>query len=79
MNEGTKTSSKNLENENSGAEESSSVVESMSALGSEMMKRLPFQHILDQDIAQLLGSDFLDSDSMYQCYPPPPHPTHARK
>ncbi|KAK3844454.1 MAG: hypothetical protein J3R72DRAFT_70805 [Linnemannia gamsii] len=40
-----------------------SVFESMSALGSEMMKHIPYQHLLDQDIAQLLGSDFLDSDT----------------
>ncbi|KAF9130912.1 hypothetical protein BGW39_002502 [Mortierella sp. 14UC] len=40
-----------------------SVFESMSALGSEMMKHIPYQHLLDQDIAQLLGSDFLDSDN----------------
>ncbi|KAF9151744.1 hypothetical protein BG015_006264 [Linnemannia schmuckeri] len=39
-----------------------SVLESMSALGGEVMKRIPYQDILDQDIAQLLGSDFLDSD-----------------
>ncbi|KAF9905613.1 hypothetical protein EC991_001513 [Linnemannia zychae] len=40
-----------------------SVFESMSALGGEMMKHIPYQHLLDQDIAQLLGSDFLDSDN----------------
>ncbi|KAG0374223.1 hypothetical protein BGX24_010666 [Mortierella sp. AD032] len=40
-----------------------SVFESMSTLGSEMMKHIPYQHLLDQDIAQLLGSDFLDSDN----------------
>lgn len=64
MNVGTKTNSKNLKNKNGSVVESSSVLDSMSALGSEMMKRIPYQHILDQDIAQLLGSDFLDSDSM---------------
>lgn len=42
-----------------------SVFESMSTLGNEMIKRIPYQHILDQDIAQILGSDFLDSDSKY--------------
>ncbi|KAG0285676.1 hypothetical protein BGZ96_010113 [Linnemannia gamsii] len=66
----TKTSLKNSENENGSVVGSSSVLDSMSALGSEMsalgsemMKRIPYQHILDQDIAQLLGSDFLDSDN----------------
>ncbi|KAF9538540.1 hypothetical protein EC957_006462 [Mortierella hygrophila] len=55
--DGTKTNTENPEKDAVG-----SVFESMSALGSEMMKRIPYQHILDQDIAQLLGSDFLDSD-----------------
>lgn len=58
--DGTKTNTENSEKDTVG-----SVFESMSTLGSEMMKRIPYQHILDQDIAQLLGSDFLDSDSMY--------------
>ncbi|KAF9139966.1 hypothetical protein BGX30_007220 [Mortierella sp. GBA39] len=55
--DGTKTNTENPEKDAVG-----SVFESMSSLGSEMMKRIPFQHLLDQDIAQLLGSDFLDSD-----------------
>ncbi|KAG0069468.1 hypothetical protein BGZ89_002805 [Linnemannia elongata] len=56
--DGTKTNTENSEKDTVG-----SVFESMSTLGSEMMKRIPYQHILDQDIAQLLGSDFLDSDN----------------
>ncbi|KAF8945663.1 hypothetical protein BGZ47_002223 [Haplosporangium gracile] len=57
LKDSTKTGPENSEEGGMG-----SVFESMSALGSEMMKRIPYQDILDQDIAQLLGSDFLDSD-----------------
>ncbi|KAF9924167.1 hypothetical protein FBU30_005809, partial [Linnemannia zychae] len=48
-----------------------SVIESVSALGSEMIKQMPTTHFLDHDIAQLLGSDLVESDTSVDEAKPP--------
>ncbi|KAF9090343.1 hypothetical protein BGX29_011533 [Mortierella sp. GBA35] len=56
-------SNADAENAESSTTSLGSVLDSVSVLGSELMKQIPsYQQLLDQDIAQLLGSDLLDSD-----------------